>query len=171
MGMPDVTGNLLVPTPVSTVTSIADLAVGDEHTCIKKPDGTVWCWGYNASGQVGDGTTDSKKQPVKVLSADHVVTSGNSFHTCALTDADGALRCWGANDQGQIGSGSKELSVNVPTAAHILGVTGVTVGMAHTCALTKDGALWCWGANESGQLGPGAKGALSLDPVAVPICP
>jgi alpha-tubulin suppressor-like RCC1 family protein len=171
LGTPEVNGNQLTPAPVGTITSVAEVASGDEHTCARKPDRTIWCWGYNASGEVGDGTTDDARAPVKVLSADHLASSGNAFHTCAFSDEDGELRCWGANENGQVGNGSTGDAVTSPALAHLVAVTQVAVGMAHTCALTRDGALYCWGANESGQLGLGAPGSESAEPVSVALCP
>jgi alpha-tubulin suppressor-like RCC1 family protein len=109
-------------------------------------DGSVWCWGYNQSGQIGDGTTTERDSPV------HVSALGNSVQaisagydrTCAIK-TDGSLWCWG-NTVGPS-------PVQIPTLGNA--AAQVSVGFAHICVVKNDDTLWCWGWNGWGQLGDG----------------
>jgi alpha-tubulin suppressor-like RCC1 family protein len=137
--------------------SVTSIAAGSSHMCALTTDGSLWCWGANFSGQLGDGTNVNRNTPVKVsglLGGVSEVAAG-SEHTCALTKG-GALACWGANFSGQLGDGT---NVNRNTPVMIVSglsrtVTGIAAGSEHTCAVVP-GAVKCWGANFSGQLGDG----------------
>jgi alpha-tubulin suppressor-like RCC1 family protein len=136
---------------------VVELASGDEHTCARKEDGTVWCWGRNQAGEVGDGTRATALAPEEVttlgVGAVQIVAGG--IHTCARKD-DGTVWCWGRNQEGQLGDGTMTDSV-VPVEVTALGssVVEIAAGGDHTCARTVDGALFCWGWNKDGQLGDG----------------
>ncbi|MFZ4580452.1 MAG: RCC1 domain-containing protein [Myxococcota bacterium] len=130
--------------------------------------GAVRCWGWNASGQLGDGSTASRAVPgpvVGLLPGAMALTAGTS-HACALL-ADGSVRCWGANSGGQLGDGTKTNSA-VPIVVNGLstGATAITAGGSHTCALLAGGGIECWGSNGSGQLGAGSTMA-AASPIAV----
>ncbi len=129
---------------------------GDRHTCALKRDGGAWCWGDNASGQLGDGTTSLKDRPtpVSTLSSAVVDLSAGGDHTCAVK-TDGSLWCWGENGSGQLGVGGSS-DRTTPTQVTIPQVSRVAAGGAHTCALTTSGDVWCWGYNDYGQVGNGS---------------
>ncbi|MFZ8804962.1 MAG: RCC1 domain-containing protein [Candidatus Calescibacterium sp.] len=86
---------------------------GGEHTCAVKQDGSLWCWGKNEVGQLGDGTTTSKNSPVKIIQSDVVSVSLGYAFTCA-EKTDGSLWCWGDNFYGQLGDGTTA-NRNTPT--------------------------------------------------------
>lgn len=130
------------------------VAAGTGHTCAVV-NGTAYCWGANASGQLGDGTTMPRAGPVAVrnLAAGSVLSMvAGDRHTCALT-VSGSVYCWGGNASGQLGDGSAT-DRPTPTAPALSGATAVTAGLDHTCAIASGGVL-CWGRNFSGQLGDG----------------
>ncbi len=130
-----------------------DVRTGRYHTCARGGDGSLWCWGLNSSGQLGDGTSTSSTSPVTVLSGVAGVTLGEA-HTCAWLD-DGSARCWGLNANGQLGDGTTVSSATPVAVAGLAGVTQMVAGVAHTCALLTDGTVQCWGANAAGELGDG----------------
>jgi alpha-tubulin suppressor-like RCC1 family protein len=133
------------------------LSAGAGHTCAVAADGTVYCWGSNPDGQLGDGLETIERAcpgPVKGVTRAVAVSAG-SYHACAL-DAAGAVYCWGWNVAGQIGDGS---ILNALTAKKVMGlesVVAIAAGSYHTCALLADGSARCWGQNDAGQLGDGS---------------
>ena len=147
-----------------TPVDVADLknevrtaAAGEQHTCVLTSGGGVKCWGNNHDGQLGDGTTADKSNPVDVeglMNGITAITAGWN-HTCALTSS-GAAKCWGNNQDGQLGDGTT-VARSSPTEVTGLGggVTALAAGGRHTCALIETGALKCWGQNQRGQLGDG----------------
>lgn len=154
-------GIRIVPTDVyslgagSGVTHVAINSAG-YHTCAIV-NGNVQCFGYNASGQLGDGTATDRFAPVSVASVSGatLLTLGHS-HSCAL-DGGGTLKCWGNNSYGQIGNNTFTSNYYYATDSNVSGtIKAVGSGNYHTCAVTTisyDDYLYCWGANESGQVG------------------
>ena len=143
------------------------ITAGAEHTCALDSEAVAWCWGRNASGQLGVGGTEHGPSPA-------VIAGGHSFarldggfeHTCGI-DTSGNAWCWGDNSFGQLGDGSTDPR-DVPTRVSGLpAVTEISAGALHTCARTEAGALYCWGDNRGGQLGDGSTDA-QTEPVRVP---
>jgi alpha-tubulin suppressor-like RCC1 family protein len=130
------------------------IAAGVNHTCARRADATVVCWGANYSGQLGDGTTTDRRAPAPVAGlrgATHILASG--AHTCARTE-DGALWCWGWGVSGQLGD------VAVMPAEHAAPVTvagapdavAIAAGASHTCVAGAEGKVACWGQVNSGHV-------------------
>ena len=148
-----------------TLSSVTALAAGFAHTCALLTDGTVMCWGDNFKGQLGDGTNTQRATPVAVqdvagtstLSGATALAAGYN-HTCALL-TDTSVQCWGLNASGQVGDNTmadKNTPVavkNVAGTGTLSGVTTLSAGGDHTCALLTGGAVQCWGNNRFGQLG------------------
>jgi len=90
---------------------------GEYHTCaLRQGDGSVWCWGYNGKGQLGDGTVESHESPAPVQGLSDVVgLSVYEWHACAVK-SDGEVWCWGRNNYGQLGDGSRWSAVPVEAA-------------------------------------------------------
>ncbi len=160
-------GDSSIPVTVDQLTDAVAIAAGGAHSCAARADGSVVCWGNNDLGQLGDTTIVSSDAPVSVagLSTAVAVTAGTT-HSCAVL-SDQTVQCWGANSYGQLGnnnSGSNELSpVGVSS---IFGVTKISAGARHTCAVAAGGIGWCWGYNSSGRLGDGTT-TNADEPVAV----
>ncbi|MCP5524754.1 MAG: tandem-95 repeat protein [Verrucomicrobiales bacterium] len=148
--------------------AVTGIAAGFYHTVALLDDGTVWAWGRNGNGQLGDGTTGQSVVPVPVQTpaawAGHKVTgiAAGGLYTVALLD-DGTVWAWGDNGNGQLGNGSHVVGggseVPVPVlappawAGHT--VTAISAGYGHTVALLDDGTVWAWGSNDYGELGDG----------------
>jgi len=117
-----------------------------------RADGSLWAWGHNHFGQLGDGTTILRYIPVKVMN-DVVSVSAGVNHTMAIK-ADGSLWAWGLNSWGLLGDGT---NINRHTPVMIMEeVIAVSAGRNHTMAIRYDGSLWAWGSNERGLLGDGS---------------
>ena len=114
-------------------------------------DGSLWAWGYNDYGQLGDGTTMDQHTPVFIGSG-YSDVSAEYFHVLALK-SNGSLWAWGYNDYGQLGDGTTTNRL-VPTFIDS-GYIAVSAGHGHSLALKSDGSLWAWGHNNYGQLGDG----------------
>ena len=140
---------------VDDALSEKSIATGGYHAAALKVDGTVWTWGYNGHGQLGDGTTTSRSSAVQVnaLSEAHNVAAGYT-HTVALK-VDGTVWAWGSNHYGQLGNGTMPNHAAPVQALGISGVIAIAAGGYHTVALKHDGTVWAWGGNYSGQLGDG----------------
>ena len=136
-----------------------DVAPGRWFTCAIRVDGTLWCWGDNRFGQVGQGHVSDYQNgygsPMRVGTATdwkQVASAGDS--ACGVRTG-GTLWCWGANNHGQIGDGTTTTRL-VPTQVGTdTGWLSVSTGRTSACALRTGGQLWCWGNNESGQIGDG----------------
>ena len=144
--------------PSSTLAARIDAS--DVHACLILGDGSVWCWGDNAFGQLGNGTKTSSAVPTPVtLPAGRtaVAITAGSFHSCAIFD-DGTAACWGANHVGQLGNGTNVEST-VPVLVLLASgrtAMAITADDIHTCAIFDDGVATCWGDNDHGELGNGS---------------
>jgi alpha-tubulin suppressor-like RCC1 family protein len=143
-----------------SVPSFTQVSAGDGHTCATSQTGVAWCWGANASGQLGRGATSTTGRPdtVRAGSTTFRQLSAGGAHTCAL-DQNGVAYCWGRNVEGQLGTGSTSARLLVPTrVAGSRSWLSISAGASHTCALAENGTPFCWGGNTDGQLGTGTAG-------------
>ncbi|TXD41283.1 hypothetical protein FRC96_04685 [Lujinxingia vulgaris] len=147
---------------------IEELALGYSHTCARRADGSVYCWGRNDDGRLGDGGSSDRVTPTAVVGLDDAVQiSAGGYHTCAIRE-NGTVVCWGDNADGQLGNGTG-VGSRLPTPVPgLTNVTAITTGTWHTCAVTGRGAAYCWGQNNYGQLGDG-RAVGSSSPVLVSI--
>ncbi|MBI4332557.1 MAG: family 16 glycosylhydrolase [Chloroflexi bacterium] len=117
--------------------------------------GEVWAWGYNNSGQLGNGTITDSLIRVQVTGLSGVTAiAGGDYHSLALK-SDGTVRAWGQNYLGQLGNGANANSSTPVQVSSLTGVTGIAGGTSHSLALKSDGSVWAWGRGDYGQLGNG----------------
>ena len=152
-----------VPVQVLGLSSAVALGAGHYHVCaVTSPGGAVHCWGHNNHGQLGDGSTQDRDQPVQVVGLSGAVTvRGAGNHTCAQL-TNGTVQCWGNNFSGELGDGTQ---TNRPTAAPVSNLSSaseITLGFNTSCAALSTGSVECWG-NNTGNFGNGG-----LDDASVP---
>jgi len=151
------------------------VSADDNFTCALLRNGTVYCWGSNENGQLGNGSQASSTRAVSVVvDANNIYTplqdvatvAVGGAHACALM-SDSTVKCWGSNSSGQLGGNSSTTSPVPVTVIHgdgspLTNVTALSSGFQHTCALIQDGSVLCWGSNSSGQLGNASNQASSV---------
>jgi alpha-tubulin suppressor-like RCC1 family protein len=140
-----------LPTPVPMLTDVRGVALGATSACALRGDGSVWCWGRNTSGELGDDSELVRYQPgpVRGLPTSVGLTAGVE-HFCAWT-AGGEAWCWGRG-----GDGTTAIRRRPVRVAGLSAVTQMSAWRSSTCALVSDGTVRCWGTNSSGQLGNGS---------------
>jgi alpha-tubulin suppressor-like RCC1 family protein len=187
------TGVVTVPL---TAQPIGPLSAGLDHTCVGTSGGGVACWGKDANGQIGNGTTNAGPvAPATVTmktsggggggggTPSAIAVAAGESHSCALTSVNTnvSIQCWGAGIFGQLGDGLG-VDESSPTKLAFLGFTQVTGGGTHTCAFSAGSpavsgedttptarGLYCWGANDKAQLGAGSTSTPVRVPPAAPL--
>lgn len=131
--------------------------MGAEYVVALKNDGTLWSWGYNALGGLGNGTSANQFLPTQVGTDNNwAKIAAGAYHTIAIKN-DGTLWSWGGNFQGELGydTGSS-IAQNTPIQIGAsIDWSKIIAGTFHTIAIKNDGSLWAWGGNARGQLGDG----------------
>ncbi len=134
------------PVAVVGIATATAVTGGGDHSCASLADGSVKCWGWNISGQFGDGSTTTARTPVAVVGIDSAIAvTAGGYHTCALLDG-GAVQCWGSAYDSQLGNGMSSGGSTVPVS--VIGIataTAVAAGQYHTCAALAGGGAKCWG--------------------------
>jgi alpha-tubulin suppressor-like RCC1 family protein len=162
-----------VPVSVTGLTNIIAVSGGGDqnngYSMALKSDGTVWTWGSNLYGGLGNGTTgvaNNSNIPVQALISNVAAISAGGWFSAALK-YDGTVWTWGHNSEGQLGNGS---TTNTSTPSQVAGLSNIVqivAGTYHMLALKNDGTVWAWGDNVSGQIGNGTTGVDATTPVQV----
>ena len=162
-----------LPVKIGVETTWTAISAGFYHTVALKADGTLWAWGDDTKGQLGDGSAaSSQSAPVKIgTDTNWTAVAAGDFHTLALK-SDGSLWAWGDNSDFQVGNGAvvpgiQAVPVRIGTAADWV---AFAAGGSHSLALKADHTLWGWGSNGSGQLGNGT-GIDAVSPVQIVLAP
>ncbi len=129
------------------------VAAGLEHSVVVRADGSVWIWGANQLGQLGDGGRSGNTVPIKIqnLPLMQTVATG-AYHTLALSQ-DGSVWSWGGNKFGQLGNGNQIDTLTPQPITGLPPITAIAAGFYHSIALADDGSVWSWGDNSVFQLG------------------
>lgn len=146
----------------------------NQNACAIKEEGTLWCWGNNDQGQLGNGSPFNQSNlpqriETQITVNNFVQVSAGDFFACGLKP-DGSAWCWGNDDDGALGNGAVlTADQGNPTLVDGGGVwTQITTGWLHACGIQTDGSLWCWGSDAEGQLrtvsGPTSSPALVSEP-------
>jgi alpha-tubulin suppressor-like RCC1 family protein len=149
------------PVPVSDLTGIIAIAGGGlytsytSHSLALNANGTVWAWGKNHTGQLGDGTTTERHTPVQVSDLYSVTAiSAGILHSLALK-SNGTVWAWGNNSQGRLGDGTTTHHYTPVQVSDLTQIIAIAGGGNHSLALKSGGTVWAWGYNKFGQLGDG----------------
>jgi alpha-tubulin suppressor-like RCC1 family protein len=166
-----VPGEVHGPGNVSYLNSVTAIMGGEMHNMALKSDGTVWSWGYNALGQLGDGTTNDAYTPIQTgLGSTPPLTSviklGGRPYFSLAEKSDGTIWAWGMNSFGQMGNGTVSPWVATPALVSDSSPGGVinnalqiTCGYQFGAALATNGTVWTWGSGGHGELGNGTTGS------------
>lgn len=148
-------GRVSSPTKVAAYLIDDQVSTGKDHTLALKKDGTVWAWGKNNYGQLGQGNQGELWYPAKVesLSGVKAIAAGGD-HSLALK-SDGTVWAWGTNYYGQLGDGTAEQRLAPIMISGLSGVVSISAGEGFSLALKSDGTVWAWGTNYYNQLGDG----------------
>src|SRR5262249_18539258 len=146
----------VVQTDMTPLTGMVTVRSGETHTCALDAAGTLFCWGSNFNGQLGDGTTTARSTAAKLAMGGNVVigvlqlsTGGN--HTCMRT-SDGMAWCWGQNGQGELGDGTTQ---NQMAPTMIYPSPSIAAGLWHSCGVQADSTIKCNGQSWRSRLGTG----------------
>ncbi|MBN1366466.1 MAG: hypothetical protein JW967_00875 [Dehalococcoidales bacterium] len=157
------------PVQVTNLNNVIAISSGLKHCLELKTDGTVWAWGDNEWGQLGDGTRTARYFPTQVKNLEGIVAiSAGHYHSLALK-SDGTVWSWGDNESGELGNGTTSNSYFPIQVKGLTKVTAIAAGEAHSLALRSDGTVWSWGNNENGQAGNGTHNTKENPAVATPV--
>jgi len=152
------------------LSNVVEIAAGDYHSVARLKDGTVWSWGWNLYGQLGDGTQVDSPNPVQVIglpAAATALTARFRGSGVILADANRTMRLWGDNEGGQLGIGNNDGRFSTPVQPLVIAdAVALDAGDHHNMVVLGNGQIWAWGRNAEGQLGDGT-GVASPLPVQV----
>jgi len=154
-----------LPAQVNNLSNIISVSVSFTGSYAVKTDGTLWAWGSNEYGQLGDGSNINRSTPVQILS-DIISVSGGGGHTLALKN-DGSVYAWGSNSSGKLGDNTTINKISPVIVNGLTNIIAISAGGDHSLALKNDSTVWAWGNNTSGQVGDGSSSYEVLTPVQV----
>jgi len=155
-----------IPSAINSTKTWTRVYAGGLSTCGIQSDGSAWCWGDDASGQLGNGGTAGNQVSPSAVTPDvgpWSMLSVGYTSTCGIT-FDGRGWCWGDDTNGQLGNGATGAQTGPVANALVAGGgtwTTISMGATHACGIKSDGTAWCWGSDANGRLGNGS--ALTAD--------
>ena len=143
--------NVTTPRELPDMKEIVDIAAGDVHCLALKKDGTVWAWGDNSLGQLGQGSLENYIKPVQVTELTDIVSITAGFNHNLAVDRQGQAWVWGDNSKGQCGLANGGVISKPVALTNLTGVKALAGGASHSLALMNDGSVVAWGDNSFGQ--------------------
>jgi len=156
-----------------TVIGVSLVSANGSYTIAIRTDGTLWAWGKNDKGQLGDGTTTDRTSPIQIGTDTNwkFISTGRTYSTeySVAIKTDGTLWAWGNNYYGTLGDGTTDDRNSPVQIGSDTNWASVSAGGDHTVAIKTDGSLWAWGYNFSGQLGDNTTPGTDVTPRTSPI--
>lgn len=156
------------PTAIAVLTNAVAIAGGDQHSMALDADGTVWAWGANYYGEIGDGTITRRNAPIRLSALTGVRAIDAGYRYSLTLKSDGTVWAWGDNFDGQLGDGTTTSRYSPVKVSGLSGITAISAGEKHSIALKSDGTVWSWGNNSYLPLLGDGTGVDHHTPVQVP---
>jgi len=154
LGLGNTNPGPMTPTPIPGFSNVLQVSAGQLFAAALKKDGTVWAWGNNGHGQLGQGSNFSSSSPVQVPGVANIVKIAAGFRHVLALRADGAVFAWGWNSFGQVGNGTGVDSlVPVQVGSLPANVIDISAGLEESWAATSDGSVYGWGRADGGEMG------------------
>ncbi len=150
----------------SSVDAYSSISAGNASACAIAANRSLYCWGSNDNGQLGNGSIVDSDTPVAVVSLNFSSVSVGDFSTCGV-EISGAAYCWGADGSGQLGNGLPLANVLTPSlvsdpSGGAVSYSSLSVGFGYACGMSTSGSAFCWGGNATGQLGDNSTAASDI---------
>lgn len=154
---PIYTGIQQSPTPVIEPGKWKKVRVSSDHACAIKANGTLWCWGADDVGQLGNGavTTANQESPIQIGTDLWSDIAAQTNSTCGIKAEDGSLWCWGDDTDGKLGNGASGSSTTPVAISEPGPWKKINMAGGTACAIKRDGSAWCWGDDTYGAVGDG----------------
>jgi len=161
--------NVMERSEVSGFSDATMVTAGLSHSMALKSDGTVWAWGLNDSGQLGNGSQIDSLLPIQVQGLPKIVMISASTDSSIALDSGGRVWGWGSNNCGQLGNEVLDYSLTPEMISSLTGIVSVSAGSGRVLALKGDGTVWTWGCNYADEIGAGDTAELIYNPVPTQI--
>lgn len=155
------------PVQIDGLKDIISISAGAYHSLALKKDGTVWAWGGNKNGQLGNGMYRSDRQAYQVQELTDIIEVATGYNHSVALKNDGTVWAWGGNDVGQLGDGTKIEKTKPIQVKDLSGVVKIAAAgdnnqSFYTTVIKDDGTIWAWGNNVYGQLGDISRSGTSV---------